>query len=238
MIIKGTLSEMFKFLAMILIVTVLVCSVFPQQANASVMNTFNNDIYEQRFKENITFENVTYTLNYSYDENRNRTITIYDPTNNSTDVVKYVEKDETAYLNNKEFAKFDFQNEKKLENAVPYASWRHLGDDTVTVEWDDAATAVAIAAAIAAAVGICALVAPAAVTAGAVLSAIGPTIVAGWVGISVGGTADMSFYQMVEFGTVQYRMEWSMKVNGKTYSCTPIGWVANPYMSNNIVTAM
>ena len=51
-----------------------------RQANASVMNTFNNDIYEQRFKENITFENVTYTLNYSYDENRNRTITIYDPT--------------------------------------------------------------------------------------------------------------------------------------------------------------
>lgn len=44
-------------------------------------------------------------------------------------------------------------------------------------------------------------------------------------------TASLAFYQMVQFGTVQYQMEWSMKVNGKTYECTPIGWVANPYYS-------
>lgn len=227
-------SKSFKVLSWLLVITVLMCSIFPQTANASTIETCVGDIYAEGYTETLCIEDKEYTLEYGYNEAGERTINIVNLKNNNVDVLTFNEAKSTVYLNDEVLAHINVQDISRASNndvAMPNAGWTLIGTDKVTIEWDMAAEAVVIGAAIAGALGLIALVSPAAVTAGAVLASIGPAIVAGWVGISVGGTASLAFYQMVQFGTVQYQMEWSMKVNGKTYECTPIGWVANPYYS-------
>ena len=117
------------------------------------------------------------------------------------------------------------ENNIALSNDDP---WVYIGHGNRDVSWNEAATANDIADNIGWAVAGACLISPY-WGATAILAAIGPTKVLRWVGRAGNGTIDLDWYQMVSMGTVQYKIEWTITVDGETYPCDTLYWVANPY---------
>lgn len=108
--------------------------------------------------------------------------------------------------------------------------WYHIGSGSEYVSWTAASTANDIAHNISYAIGLVCLVSPY-WGANAILTAIGPTNVANWIGRAGGGYIYLDWYQMVSFGTVSYKIKWRTVVDGKVIDCKDLYWVANPYYS-------
>ena len=197
----------------------------------------SGDLFAQEFCETVNIEGVNYTYQYSYNEEGNETIVITNDVDDRVDIVSLDPDNSVIMLNDKVAATIDIVENTELSNLndeqiSPQSDWVRIGSpETKTITIKDAETVDQVAAIIR--VGLTAVQfvysAYFAITIAMVVAKMGTVFLQAYVWMNVDATLRGEFYQMVSFGTVQYRYDWTFTdKNGRTSG--PHSWytVANP----------
>lgn len=224
MTVKILMKKSQQTLAVLLMISVLTCTIFTNAAYASIVSTgdaqayYGIDVYEEEFVETINIEGINYTYYYSYNEDGKPTIVIKNDIDTSVDKLVFDKQSSNVYLNNEVFGSFEsvtntLNNEKS--NFDSRSGYTFIGSDSMKITWGTAATVAVIAGIIAG--GIAAISGLPGMTAASVIATIGSSIIGAWVGISVGGTLYTSLYQKIDLWEITHRSDWGLSINGEYY---------------------
>jgi len=178
-------------------------------ANEKAVVNVNIDMYSQKLSESVTIDGVTYVYEYSYTSDGNRSISITDTVNLTSDVVIYDELSSTLLLNGEVIGRY-VGSLSSPTTSTPNRSWRDLSYSTYYISWALGTTAAIAAGCIAAALGF--------IGGPAVIIAIGATAMGILAAATVGGTIHVTF-QEYHLGGIyyQYRNAWSFTSSNGDY---------------------
>lgn len=200
-----------KILAIILVATLSVNSLFAQSVFASSKNTnIEYNLYDEEKNETVNIDGVNYTYKYTY-KNGNRVTIITNDTNNNIEELLYDESSSNMYLNGELITTNQTEStQQQLLSSRAYYVWQTLSSDSSYISWGKATTAAVLAGMIATALG--------SLGAAGVIAAMG-TAALGVIAAQTSGGTVYNTLQMytAPFMNPQYRTVWGFKAGTGDY---------------------
>ena len=187
---------------------------------ASEISENEPDIYAQELVENIDIEGESYTFEYYYNENSDKSVLITDETGTEEQILTFNEETSSFYLNGEKVGDVETSDEDGISTRAVDTSW-HLtaGPVHLRLSWLAGTSTAVVLAMISAKLGIGAVY---------VKTAIGTAGLGVLAASCIGGTLHYSkYYRNLALGQVQYKTNWSFVASNSdrygtyTYLSTP-----------------